>query len=72
MNTQQRAELLERYDATNRWLSRVYDPRRSPEHRVGIWNFLMVTADDKLRNLLVSTRTIDEDCVRYWDTYGKN
>jgi hypothetical protein len=64
--------MLERYADADRWLARVYDPNRSTAHRLAIWDFLMHTANDRLKHILTSVRSIDEDAVKYWDTFGKN
>jgi len=73
MTTQERTELLHRLDAADRWLTRIYDPTRSVKHRCGLWNFLMRAADPKLKQILVTTRLMDEQSVNYWDSiYGRN
>ena len=72
MTTIERATMLQRYADANRWLARVYDTHRTAEHRVAMWNFLVSTAEPRLRNLLLATREIDESCIRFWDTHGKN
>ena len=72
MNTQQRALMLQRYDAANRWLTRVYDHSRSDQHRIGMWNFLMDTADPRLKQIILTTREMDEMLSNYWNNVGKN
>ena len=72
MNTKQRTEMLDRYDAANIWLTRVYDPQRSDDHRAALWNMLMDVADDRLKTIIVGTRLNDEACVNFWNTCGRN
>jgi hypothetical protein len=69
MNQRERIEMLDRFTATNRWLARVYDPNRSETHRVAIWNFLMQTAEPRLRKLLIAHRLLDAECVKFWNHY---
>lgn len=69
MTTKERSTMLERFEATNRWLTRVYDTKRSDEHRVAMWDFLMKASDDKLKHLLIKTRALDEQCVEVWDEF---
>jgi len=73
MTTIERAQMLDRFADANRWLTRVYDQRaRTDEHRVAMWNFLISTSNFRLRNILLTTRTLDESCVHFWDSYGRN
>jgi hypothetical protein len=72
MTTHERALMLQRLKDADRWLTRVYDPSRSDEHRFALWQLLMSTSEPRFRNILVVTRECDESCVRFWDTHGKN
>ena len=69
MTPTERTQMLERFETADRWLTRVYDPKRSDQHRAGIWNFLMTAADPKLKHLIQLNRQLDEQVVHYWDIY---
>ena len=64
--------MLERFASADRWLTRIYDPQRSDEHRKAIWDFVTQHADPKLSRLVRATRQLDEYTVNYWDTHGRN
>jgi hypothetical protein len=72
MTTKERTAMLQRLADADRWLARIYDPRRSDKHRTALWNLLMTTSEPRFRNILLVTKDIDESSVRFWDTHGRN
>lgn len=72
MTTIERAQMLQRFEDADRWLARVYDPRRSEEHRAAIWNFVATFPNRRFRNIITAFREMDESVVRFWDNNGRN
>lgn len=71
MTTQERAEMLQRYDDANRWLVRMFDQGRSVEHRSALWDFLVSTGEKRFRNILLVVRELDE-INPFWTAYSLN